>query len=243
MSLFDKPNDEHRKNQQQFKNKMKKALLISLLAAVAACGSANAVTLSENVDSTTITNGNSVSCNNGAVNRDNTYFRSFSFANFGITGDFSLTSVTFAIEQASATLPLTVSIYTGTSVTNLGALVASSTFNISAQSDTLYTLNLSGVVPFSSGGLVMSVFSPDGTATNSLFFIGSNAAGQTAPGYILAPDCGVTTPTDLAAIGFPNDHIIMTVTGTQVPEPGTYALLGVGAVLMGSLVRRRKQVA
>jgi hypothetical protein len=217
-----------------------KTLLISLIAAVAVCGSVRATTLSENVDPNTILNGNSVACNNGTQTDDNTYFRSFAFANFGVTGDFSLSSVSFAIEEASASLPLTVSIYSGTSVTSLGTLIASSSFNVSAQADTFYTLNLSGVVPFSSGGLVMSVYSP---ASGALFFIGSNSAGQTAPGYILAPDCGITTPTDIAALGFPSDNIILSVTGTQVPEPGTYALIGVGAVLLLGAVRRRRRSA
>ncbi len=220
-----------------------KKFLITLLMVVAVCGSTQAITLSENVDPNTILFGNSVSCNNGVGNTDNTYFRSFAFSNFGITGDFQVSSVTFGIESANAALPLTVSIYQGTSVTSLGALIASSSFTIAAQSLTFYTLNLSGLVPFTSGGLVMSVFSPDGTGNGTLFFLGSNNAGQTAPGYILAPACGITTPTDIAAVGFPDDHILLSVTGTQVPEPGTYALFGIGAVLVGGLIRRRRLAA
>ncbi len=50
------------------------------------------------------------------------------------------------------------------------------------------------------------------------FFIGSNAVGQTAPSYLAAADCGVTEPTDTAAIGFPDMHIVMNVTGDATAD-------------------------
>ncbi|MGI8436250.1 MAG: PEP-CTERM sorting domain-containing protein [Chthoniobacterales bacterium] len=219
---------------------MKKSI-ISLLAAVLACTSAHAVVLSQNVDPTTILAGNSVACGGGGTTTANTWFRSFSFANFGVNGDFSLQSATFGIEQVTGTVPITVSIYAGTSVTSLGTLIASSTFNLTAaQNNTFFTLTLSGTVPFASGGLVMSVGAPDGSANGTAFYIGSNAGGQTGPGYILAPACGINAPTDIAAIGFPNDHILMSVTGTVVPEPSTYAMMGVGGILACAMVLRKR---
>ena len=47
------------------------------------------------------------------------------------------------------------------------------------------------------------MFTPEGQTAGNSFFIGSNAAGQTAPSYLAAAACGVTEPTDTAAIGFP----------------------------------------
>jgi Secretion system C-terminal sorting domain/HYR domain len=62
--------------------------------------------------------------------------------------------------------------------------------------------------------LVLELFTPDGRApANNQFFIGSNALGQSAPCYILAADCGITTPTTLAAVGFPNMHLILNAAG------------------------------
>ena len=55
--------------------------------------------------------------------------------------------------------------------------------------------------------LVVEVFTPNGQTAGNSFFIGSNALGQTAPSYLAAADCGVTEPTDTAAIGFPGMHI------------------------------------
>jgi hypothetical protein len=48
-----------------------------------------------------------------------------------------------------------------------------------------------------------------------LFFIGSNADGETVPAYILAGDCSITTPTTLASIGYPASNIIMNVIGHE----------------------------
>ncbi|RLE27116.1 MAG: hypothetical protein DRJ61_17770 [Acidobacteria bacterium] len=65
--------------------------------------------------------------------------------------------------------------------------------------------------------LVVEVFTPDGQATGESFYIGSNADGQTGPSYIAAASCGITEPTDTAAIGFPDMHIVMNVTGDVLP--------------------------
>jgi hypothetical protein len=45
------------------------------------------------------------------------------------------------------------------------------------------------------------------------FFMGANSLGQSAPSYITATDCGVSDPLDLAAVGFPNSHLVLVVNG------------------------------
>ena len=50
--------------------------------------------------------------------------------------------------------------------------------------------------------LVMEVFTPNGETTGNLLFIGSNADPESAPSYLSAADCGITTPTTTAGIGF-----------------------------------------
>ena len=36
---------------------------------------------------------------------------------------------------------------------------------------------------------------------------------QTGPSYISATECGLTTPTNLADIGYPNMHVVMNING------------------------------
>src|SRR4029077_3894778 len=79
------------------------------------------------------------------------------------------------------------------------------------------TISVTGTAPPGTQ-LVVDVASEDGSVNLSAFAIGSNAAGQTAPGYLTAPDCGLLTPTDLAdpPINAPNMHIVMNVRGQEV---------------------------
>jgi len=63
------------------------------------------------------------------------------------------------------------------------------------------------------------VFSPSGEADGNSFFIGSNNLGETDPSYIMAPTCGITEPTLISAVGFPNNHYVINVNADPVvPE-------------------------
>ena len=87
--------------------------------------------------------------------------------------------------------------------------------------------------------LVMEVFTPDGTAAGASFFIGSNSLGQTAPSYLQAADCGITSPTPTGSIGFPNVHVLMSVNGTPGQAPSVLevpTLSGTGLALLGALL-------
>jgi len=88
------------------------------------------------------------------------------------------------------------------------------------QNLTLFSQNLTTqpVLLNASDILAVEVFSPNGQTANNSFFIGSNALGQSGPSFIRAADCGVAEITNLAAIGFPNMHLVMSVSGNnQVP--------------------------
>ena len=177
-----------------------------------------AVTITHSVSDTIIAG--SVACNAGGIHTDNSYYRAFTLADFGITQDFNVTMVEIGIEQANGgggTQPITVNLWTSSqpfpngfpgSLTQIGT----ANINVPDQALTLFQIPVTGTAPAGSE-LVVEIFTPDGTAGGNSFFIGSNSLGQTGPSYILAAACGITVPTDLAAIGFPNMHIVMSVTG------------------------------
>lgn len=218
------------------------ALLLTLTFA----GFSDAATISQSTSM--IPTAGSVSCNNGAANgshhTDNAYSRAFDLSVFGISQPFSLTSVTFAVENANAggvatSQPLDVRVYDGWSVA-AGVLTPGpllGTFSAAINDGTFFqqTVALSGTI--TSGGMVVELFTPNGFAAGHSMFMGSNGAGQSGPGYIAAADCGIPNRTDIALIGFPNLHLIMSVDGTAVPEPATLAFLGLGSL---ALVRRRR---
>src|SRR5204863_2730191 len=155
-------------------------------ATATATGSPSCTPITQST-SQAITTGNSVSCNNGTGHTDNSYWRAF---NMGGTG-FNVTSVSFGIESANVTQSVTVRLYTTTnfpagfpgSLTQIGT----TTINV-GPSDTgmVHQTPLAATVPAGASQMVMELFTPDGTTTSHLFFVGSNTAAETAPSYISA---------------------------------------------------------
>ncbi len=170
---------------------------------------------------------NSVSCNDGTAHTDNSYLRVFDLAAFGITNNFDVTEVQIGIEDAtsgSGSQPLDVNLYTmidplaPLTFGNL-SLIGTASAPVADQALTLLTVPVAGSAPAGSV-LVVEVFTPDGAAGGNLLYIGSNPFGQTAPSYLAAVACGLSEPLDTAAIGFPDMHIVMNVTGDTIPtEP------------------------
>ena len=166
-----------------------------------------------------ITPGNSISCNNGIGHADNSYWRAFNMATFTGLAQYDVTSVSFGVESANQTQPVTLRLYAqtgGTFPTGLRTQIGTTTINVdSSQSGTVITTPLTATVPAGTSELVMEIFTPNGQAAGNLFFLGSNASPETGPSYLRAFDCGMmTTPTTTAALGFPNVHFIMNVHGS-----------------------------
>ncbi len=144
----------------------------------------NSMTITESTDPVTVTQGNSVSCNGGAptyYHSDNSYYRAFTLADFGITEEFVVSSVEIGIEQATGntgTQPVDCILYTTSnfptgfpgSLTQIGTV----TNDIPDQDLTLYSFNVSGVVPAGTAQLVVEIHTPDGQTNMNTFFIGSN---------------------------------------------------------------------
>ena len=177
--------------------------------------------------SAAITTFNSVSCNSGGLHTDNSYWRAYDLAPLALVGPYTINRVRFGIETATAsgvTQPVNVRIYaqtTGTFPAGTRTLVRSQTFNIPNQAATIFSANLTSPVTVPANAVViLELNTPDGQVAGNSFFIGSNTAAETGPSYISAADCAITTPTDLAAVGFPNMNIILAADGT-VPVPGS----------------------
>jgi uncharacterized repeat protein (TIGR01451 family) len=174
-------------------------------------------------DSTTITHsasqtiqaGNSVACAASGLTVQNQYLRTFTLSNFGIVGEFDVTSVSFGIESATIAHNATVNLYTLNGALNYAnmTLIGTATANITAQNLTILTVPVTANVP-AGGTLVVEVVSPNLQPVGGAFFVGSNNLGQTAPSYLASSACGIAQPTDTAAIGVPGMHIVMNVTGT-----------------------------
>ncbi len=164
---------------------------------------------------------------NAIQNRDNSYYRVFDLDQQQVEGDLEVSSVVLGVESASTpdgnAQPATARLHTldgGLLVGNM-TQIASTDFDIEPQNQTTLEVPLTATVPAGST-LVFEVFIPNATDGGTLFFVGSNDLGQSAPGYLRAPSsgCDFIEPTDFVDVGgpdLPDIHIVMMVSGTHTP--------------------------
>ncbi|MBC8099855.1 MAG: hypothetical protein H7Y11_10465, partial [Armatimonadetes bacterium] len=178
------------------------------------------VSITQSVDTTTITSGNSVACNNGVAHTDNSYYRVFDLAaDFSLPNGMTVTSVDLGLEQltgGNGAQPMEINLYTtSTNPPTLASLtlLGSTAFSVPDAQSVVSNFPINNVFVPAGSTLVVEIFTPDGAADGNLFFIGSNANGENDPTYLAAADCGITNPTPVAGIGFPDMHIVMVVNG------------------------------
>lgn len=197
----------------------------------AAVRAAATMTLSRS-NSTAISTG-SVSCNSGSpsfLHTGNSYYRAFPLSSFpALTlAQFRVDSVSFGVQSANdaagAGQPITVRLHASSTnpptLASLSPLTEETVTIPDSASGTLFNVNFERppALDVATDTLVVEVLMPDGQTAGHSFFIGSNADGQTGASFIRAPTCGFAEIADLETIGFPDMHVVMSVSGnTQVP--------------------------
>jgi hypothetical protein len=206
-------------------------------AALTALAGAQGGTWTQSVNNTTMIQGG-VSCNAGGPNTDNSYWRKYDPITCGLTTDYVVKSCTFAVEISTwpdpaspGMKPVTVNIRMANGSWPAGGSVDPIIQTAMALvPDTVVTDQRFVTAMFVTPAIIpagtciaVEVFAPDGTAIGGNYFPGSNPLGQTAPSYISATPCGVPDPADLAALGFPNVHMIIDLDCNPAgPPPITY---------------------
>ena len=161
-----------------------------------------------------------IACGNSTAGTTakNSYYRVFTLSDYGVTGTFHVQAVDFGVSSATGSPPLKVSVgtYSGTAggatLTGTITLLASANIN-PASTDTSEHVPLVADV---TGNLVVEIDQTTaGTTTNGYqFYIAANASGETKPGYILATDCSVSTPTSMTQAAGTETDMVITVTGS-----------------------------
>lgn len=222
--------------------------VISLFA-VAALASAQAAQTITQSTSNAITPDNSVTCGDATTHAASSYFRVFDLAAFGIDNGMDVSQVEIGIEEAAAGAggqqPIAVRLHskapaaalTYANLAQIGA--ASSSVNNGTQF--LFSVPVTGSIG-ADLDLVVEVITPDGTANGNLLVIGSNAAAENAPSYIVAAACGSPQPATTDSIGAPDMHIVMSVTGVPrsatapEPQPGVTVSNGIFVPNLGEVL-------
>ncbi len=188
----------------------------AVTTAVSPAGACGTVLLTQST-AQNIVPGNSVNCNSdGTVHVENSYYRAYDLAAFP-TG-FNVCAIEFGIQSAAGSgglQPLSLRVYSNSGAAfpaGTATLIASSTVALADQSGTVVAVPMTAAIP-ASNQLVVEVFTPDGQAAGHSFFMGSNSAGESAPSYLRAPNCGVVTPATTSASGFGNMQIVLNALG------------------------------
>jgi hypothetical protein len=177
-----------------------------------------AISITQSVDPNTVAAG-AVACSpdGGATTTENSYWRVFDLpTDFGINNQFDIDTVQFGVEASGSVSGFNVNIYTLNGPFTLANLTLISSTPVTVPDLALALINapVSASIPAGSV-LVVELESADLSGVGR-YFVGSNAAGENDPSYLSSGSCGITNPATFASIGFPNIHIVMTVSGDEV---------------------------
>jgi hypothetical protein len=183
-----------------------------------------AVTLSQS-SSQEITPDLSVACFDGGTDpdehRENSFYRVFNLEAMGVTGRLETSAVAVGIQSAESPAPpqpMSVILHTlaGNELT-VDQLTQIGRADVTVANQGAGILDVPLVASAEPGSkLVVEIFLPDAAGAGHLLFPGTNAATQSGPTYLRAPadGCDLDEPTDLADIGFPEVHLVLSVAGT-----------------------------
>lgn len=174
--------------------------------------------LSHSTDQT-IANG-LVACADSAAGftTENHFWRSYTPADFGVTGTYSIGGAAFAMSftdngGTDPTMNIVVNFYTSSGAFPTGTLtlIGTKTVTMNASQDlTLLTAVLDTPVSVNATDEVAIEITPDdGTTPVVDIRIAGNDLGQDAPSYISSGNCGINTPTSYTDINFPNNDMII----------------------------------
>jgi len=195
--------------------------LVNSIDAPISIDAALSQTLQQTQDNT-VAAANSVACGANGETDENSWYRVFSLAEHGITTQFFVNQVTFSVQESAGSPPVQVKVgtYSGTlGATTLDVAqitpLASTTVTVPPTAAGLSVpAPLTATIP-ANAQVVVEILSPNLSGTGNFVYIGASTSAETRPGYIRAPACAIATPQTVAVTGFPNSHLIITLTGTH----------------------------
>ncbi|MCP4546918.1 MAG: hypothetical protein GY835_10685 [bacterium] len=177
-----------------------------------------AVSITQNVDPNVMVDATSVSCGvAGSHTAENFYLRRFFLADYSIASHIDVESIDLGIEQADGAPTIDISLHsiaTGDAFTfaNLTLIATVDVLVDVIDAGTFINVPIAGRVEIGND-LVVIVHSADGEPLLQNFRPGVNDSGVTYDSYIAAETCGITAPTAMSDIGFPESQMVMTVNG------------------------------
>jgi uncharacterized repeat protein (TIGR01451 family) len=171
--------------------------------------------------SSVIVDDNAIACGSSGITANNSFMRVYQPSSDGFVGNVTIESIRFGVEAANATVgssqAVEVAVYALDGPIESGdvTLLGAQAFNVPDGTLATHTVTLATPITVAATQrLVIELFSADGDNT---FFPGTNAAGETAPSYIMSADCAISAPISYEDLGFPGVHLILDV-GVNGPK-------------------------
>lgn len=176
-----------------------------------------------------------VSCGNQnppATSSDNTYYRFFKLSDFSITGDWAVSSVQFGIQVLTLpTLPdgypMKVRIFSTTAInfptnypTGYTQIISQNVIITNANLLTILSVPINALIPAGSNLLVTLEYGAQAANSGNRMIFSANNLGQTAPSYLSSTACNILVPTETINVGagFPDAHLVLSVTGVLATD-------------------------
>jgi hypothetical protein len=157
---------------------------------------------------------------------DNFFYRAYTPSEFGFSGNFTAMGIGFVAEftdggGTNPTVTNTVRLFTSDDAFPGGTLteIASQDFEVTAADDGVafeVMFDVTVDIDASTELIVAVDISPSPAVPDNYDFrIGTNGEGEDDPSYLSSTACGLTAPGTFAAIGFPDNHLILNLIGDE----------------------------
>lgn len=227
--------------------------MITVVTALAAAQAATAGVDVRQMPDDTIASDNTLACSDNALPNPTvaqSYYRRFHLPDYGITGPFTVTGMTFGIQSANdgagTGQPMTArlrSIHAGSPLIRANLTLRDFENLTIADTDTGLLKNVVFSETIShpnTTDLVLELFEPNGVPQTNRLIFASNQTAESKTGYWRAPDCSHPEPTPLNSpefdIFFPT-HLVLFATGDEeadVDPPNLGVTIPRGQTLAGA---------
>lgn len=163
----------------------------------------------------------SLACSDGNGTKENSWYRMFRLADFGIENAFTVHRVNFGVQTAIGDQRVKVAI--GTYAGNAGAveldvtkidLLGLTTISIPEGRAFMAQANFPGIEIPAGSNLVVEV-KTEGQGDGRYFYLGATASHEMIPGYLRAPTCNTPNPLMTSALGYLQTHLVIAVSGSH----------------------------
>jgi hypothetical protein len=177
------------------------------------------VRLEQTTGDNAIAAGLSLACSDLDGTKENSWYRMFHLADFGVDKPFQVNRVNFGVQTAIGEQRVKVSI--GTYAGDAGAvqldtskidMLGLTTLGVAEGKLQTMQANFPGIMVPADANLVVEI-KTEGRGDGAFFYLGSTESPEMMPGYLRAPGCNTEAPVMTSALGYSQTHLLISVSG------------------------------